>query len=261
MMMYYYLYALGGKGESPVRIAVCDDSRTEREQFINALHGWDPTRQPECFFSGAALLEAAKQAPPFDIVFLDIYMPGENGVDIAGQLRRLSPKTGIVFVTTSREHAVDAFSLQALHYLVKPVTTQGVVEAFRRLTQLHGRQRPMVTFSTGRGSHTVYLDEISYLQSRDHAVDIYLTGGRHLRLWATLTELEQKLNDSFLKLNRSTLVNMEQIEQMGADSCILRDGTRLEFTRRDRSAIRGAYDNFLFARLSARRSFEMGVRK
>lgn len=244
-----------------MRIAICDDSQREQEQFIKALHGWDPTRQPECFLTGAALLEAAKQEPPFDIVFLDIYMPDENGVDIAGELQKVSPETGIVFVTTSQEHAVAAFSLQALHYLVKPVTTEGIVESFRRLTQLRQRQRPMATFATGWGSSTVYLDEIYYLQSMDHAVDIYLTGSRQLRVWATLTELEQKLNDSFLKLNRSTIVNMEQIEQMGVDSCILRNGTRLEFTRRDRTTIRAAYDNFLFARLSGRRSFGMGVRE
>lgn len=244
-----------------MRIAICDDSQREQEQFIKALHGWDPTRQPDCFLTGAALLEAAKQEPPFDIVFLDIYMPGENGVEIAGELQKVSPETGIVFVTTSQEHAVDAFSLHALHYLVKPVTRSGIVEVFRRLTQLRQRQRPMAAFPTGRGSSTVYLDEIYYLQSMDHAVDIYLTGNRQLRVWATLTELEQKLNDNYLKLNRSTIVNMEQIEQMGADSCILRDGTRLEFTRRDRNTIRAAYDNFLFARLSGRCSFGTGVRE
>ena len=241
-----------------MRIALCDDSPREQEQFVRALHGWDPTRQPECFLTGAALLDAAKLGPPFDIAFLDIYMPDENGVDIAAELRKVSPETGIVFVTTGREHAVDAFSLQALHYLVKPVTTEGVVEAFRRLTQLRQRQRPVATFSTGRGSTTVYLDEICYLQSMDHAVDIYLTGGRQLRVWAALSELERKLNASFLKLNRSTVVNMEHIEQMGADSCMLRNGVRLEMARRDRTAIRAAYDNFLFARLSERCGFGTG---
>lgn len=243
-----------------MRIAICDDSQSEQEQFIKALHGWDPTRQPERFMTGAVLLEAAKQEPHFDIAFLDIYMPGENGVEIAAELQKVSPETGIVFITTSQEHAVDAFSLQALHYLVKLVTTEGIVEAFRRLTQLRERQRPMAAFPTGRGSSTVYLDEIYYLQSMNHAVDIYLTGSRQFRVWATLTELEQKLNDSFLKLSRSTIVNMEQIEQMDVDSCILRNGTRLEFTRRDRNTIRAAYDDFLFARLSGRRTFGTGVR-
>lgn len=70
-----------------------------------------------------------------------------------------------------------------------------------------------------------------------------------------MSTLEQKLNDSFLRLIRSTIVNMEQIEQMGIMGCIMRDGARLEFTRRDRAAIRTAYDNFLFARLSDRHPF------
>ena len=240
-----------------MRIAICDDEQKSWEQLITALHGWDPTRQPECFSSGAAFLEAARDPNQeyFDIVFLDIYMPGENGVDIAGELQRLSPKTGIVFVTTSREHAVDAFSLQALHYLVKPVTTEGVVEAFRRLTQLKSRQRPSITLTAGHDSHTVYLDEIGYIQSANHATEVFLTGGRRIRVWKPLHELEPKLGKQFLKINRGAVVNMEQIEQMGLDSCMLRDGTRLEFTRRERGAIRAAYDNYLFSRLSQRKGF------
>lgn len=243
-----------------MRIAICDDCQREQEQLIKALHGWDPTRRPECFVTGTDLLEAAKQEPTFDIVFMDIYMQGENGVEVAGLLKQLSPETGIVFVTTSEEHAVEAFSLQALHYLVKPVTTEGIVEAFRRLTQFQSTRRPMVSFTTRRGSHVVYMDEIYYLKSMDHAVDIYLTGGRQLRLWIPLMEAEQKLNENFLKLNRSTIANMEQIEQMGTRDCVMRDGTRLEFARRDRTAIRAAYDNFLFARLSGRIAFGTGVR-
>ena len=238
-----------------MRIAICDDDQREQELFAKAFHGWDPTRLQECFLDGASLLEAAKKVPHFDIVFLDIYLSGENGVEIAGALQNISPDTCVVFVTTSEEHAVEAFYLQALHYLVKPVTTEGIAESFRRLAQFRSRQRPVATFTTGRGSHTVYLDEIYYLQSMDHAVDIYLTGGRKLRVWAALTELHQRLNDNFLKLNRSTIVNMEQIEQMGTVDCIMRNGARQEFTRRDRNAIRTAYDNFLFARLSGKQEF------
>ena len=91
-----------------MRIAICDDSHSEQEQFIKALHGWDASRTPERFSDGASFLAAAKETPHFDIVFLDIYMPGENGVDIGKELQKLSPETGIVFVTTSEEHAVDA---------------------------------------------------------------------------------------------------------------------------------------------------------
>ena len=126
-----------------MRIAICDDNRREREEVINAIRNWDP-HAARSAFRRSPLLTSAKKSPGFDIAFLDIYMPDENGVDIAEQLLQISPQTGIVFVTTGLDHAVSAFSLHALHYLVKPVTTEGVVEAFRRLSKLQSKPRPMI---------------------------------------------------------------------------------------------------------------------
>ena len=238
-----------------MRIAVCDDDLREQEQLEQALRGWDPTRRAEKYFDGASLLEAARSVPAFDIVFLDIYMPGENGMDVARALREISPETGIAFVTTSREHAVEAFSLHALHYLVKPVTTAGVVEAFRRLTELRGKRRETISFTVGANRHTVFLDQISLLENDDHAVNVSLSDGRRLKVWTSFGELEQKLNGSFLRINRGIIVNMDYIAQMGADTCILRDGSRLPIAVRQSTAIRAAYDDYVFDQLSRRKGF------
>lgn len=186
-----------------LRIAICEDDMGEMKKFVDALHGWDPTRQVECFTDGNSFLEAAKGIESFSIVFLDIYLPGENGMDIARELQKISPETGIVFVTTSTEHAVDAFSLHALHYLVKPITTEGIVEAFRRLTLLTTRWRPMLRLTVGWESHNIYLDEIYYLQSVNHAIEVHLTNGRLLKVWTTLGELEQKIS---LKKKRFSVI-------------------------------------------------------
>ncbi|MCD7765292.1 MAG: response regulator, partial [Lachnospiraceae bacterium] len=175
-----------------MRIAVCDDSIREQEQLLAAIRGYDPTRKPECFVSGKDLLEAAAKEPPFDIVFLDIYMPGENGVEIAESLCEVSPSTGIVFVTTSTDHAVDAFSVHALHYLVKPVTGDGVTEAFQRLSEKRKVNRARITLNSGTSSYSVFRDEITYIQSVGHAKEIHLTGGRMIRVWMLMEELEPK---------------------------------------------------------------------
>lgn len=238
-----------------MRIAVCDDDLEEQEQFERALQGWDPARSAEKFLDGASLLRAAGRTPCFDIVFLDIYMPGENGVDVARRLREISPDTGIAFVTTSREHAVEAFSLEALHYLVKPVTTENVVEAFRRLTGIRSRCRKNITFTVGADRHTVFQDQICLLESDNHAVNVLLSDGRRLKVWMPFSEIEQKLDESFLKINRGILVNMDYIVQMGMDTCVLLDGSRLPIAVRQSSAIRAAYDNYVFDRLSRRKGF------
>lgn len=238
-----------------MRIAVCDDDLREQEQFEMALQGWDPTRKAEKFLNGASLLKAAKSAPAFDIVFLDIYMPGESGLDIAKQLQEISPETGIAFVTTSSEHAVEAFSLHALHYLVKPVTTEGVVEAFRRLTELRGKRRDLISFTLGASRYTFFLDQISLLENEDHAVNISLADGRRLKVWMSFGEIEQKLSGSFLRVNRGIIVNMDYIAQMGTDTCILRDGSRLPIAVRQSAAIRAAYDDYVFDRLARQKSY------
>lgn len=233
-----------------MRIAVCDDDLKEQEQLEEALRAWDPSRGAENFFNGSSLMEAAGKLPPFDIVFLDIYMPGENGMDIARALKNISPETEIVFVTTSEDHAVSAFSLDALHYLVKPVTTEGIVASFRRLAEVRARQRETLSFSVGGDTYTVLLSQICSLISRNHVVEVSLDDGRQLRPRTPLYKLEQKLGGNFLKINRGVIVNMDHIERMGTDCCTLRTGSQLYLAARERNVIRAAYSDYLLDRLS-----------
>lgn len=233
-----------------MRIAVCEDEEREREQLLQVLKACEPDQDAECFPNGASLLKAAEKQPFFDIAFLDIYLPGENGVSIAKTLRAQSPDTAIVFCTSSTEYAVDAFSLYALHYLVKPVTEQGVSEVFRRLKDVHVRKRETITITSKRMSHTVYLDQICCLESFQHAVEITLADGQKLKVWGSLSELESKLGRKFLKINRGILVNMDQIAQMAANTCVLQNGARLPVKARNSAVIRAAYDNYIFEQLS-----------
>ena len=235
-----------------MRIAVCDDDLREQEQLDEAIQKWDPTRRTEKFFDRSSLLEAAKIPPAFDVAFLDVYLPGENGVDIAGELRKISPETAIVFVTTSEDHAVSAFSLGALHYLVKPVTADGIVEVFRRLAELRTRQRETLSFSVGGDVCTVFLSQICSLESGNHAVEVSLDDGRRLKTRTPLYELEQRAGKRFLKINRGVIVNMDHIERMGTDCCVLRNGSRFFLAVRERSAICAAYSDYLLDRFSRR---------
>ncbi len=242
-----------------MRIAVCDDDPKEQEQLCEVLREWDPMQHAEKYPSGSSLLEEASRVPHFDIVFLDIYMPGESGIDIARELRERSPETGIAFVTTSKEHAVDAFSLHALHYLVKPVTAEGAAETFRRLAEIRSKERKKISLVVGPDRYTVFQDQICFLENDNHAVIISLADGRRLKVWVPLGEIERKLEGNFLRINRGIIVNMDYIVQMGTDTCILRDGSRLPITIRRSAAIRAAYDNYVFDLLSQRKDLNGGV--
>ena len=236
-----------------MRIAVLDDDRQETEALEEALRGWDPTRRAECFADGAALLAAAKVQPPFTVAFIDIYLPKENGVEIAKELAAISPKTDIVFVTTSREHAVQAFEVGAVHYLVKPVTTEGIREAFSRIAAKWAKPRPILSVKVGKALRSEFLENIVGISSRDHAVEIALASGETFIVNCGSSELLPQLDERFLKLRRGFLVNMEYIANMGAEGCTLRNGEEVLFSRKERISIREAYNRWVFSRLAERR--------
>ncbi len=238
-----------------MRIAVCDDDIREQKKFEEALRDWDPSRRAEKFSCGTALLEAAKVSPHFDIVFLDIYLPPENGIEIAKKLHEISPETGIVFVTVSRDFAVDAFSVYAMHYIVKPVTTEGIAEAFRRIAEYRFVYRERITLTFGMERHTIFLDQICILESDDHIVNISLADGEKLRVRMSFCDLEKKMNKNFLKINRGILVNMDYIMKMSKNTCVMQNGIRLPITIRKSAGIRATYDNYVFERLSQRKGF------
>ncbi len=233
-----------------MRIAVCDDDKQEILDITGAIAQWDPTRVPECFTTGEELIKAAVMTPHFSIVFLDIYFPKDNGMDIARQLMQISPDTEIVFVTTSSEFAVDAFSIHALHYLIKPVTVENVREAFYRLTQRCDISEPALSISVGRSIRRIYLKNICVVQSINHATEIYLAHGESVKVWISLEEISAGLDERFLKIQRGIIVNMSYIEQMGSDSCILRDGTKLLLSRKEKKAIRDTYTEYAFRNIS-----------
>lgn len=235
-----------------MRIAICDDDMQEQKLLIDALHGWDPTRNAECFIDGESLLLAAKTQPPFTIVFLDIYMPGIDGMETAKRLTEISPQTGIVFVTTSTDHAIEAYSLKAVHYLVKPVTTAGVREAFSRIQHTLAL-RNVISVKVGRDVQMIYTDEIMTLQSANHQTDIILKSGRVISTYTQLGELKEKLDDSFLQIQRGLVVNMECIECMQSDSFMLRNGQKLLMSRKEKNSIRETFNDFVFRRLEQQR--------
>ncbi|MBQ2777233.1 MAG: response regulator transcription factor, partial [Peptococcaceae bacterium] len=109
-----------------LRIAVCDDeqlyldkTRAMLEQYA-AEHNVEITA--EAFVNSSALLDSIEAGERHDIYLLDIYMPGVSGMSVATDLRSKGVRSPIIFLTSSTEHAVEAFGVDATHYLLKPYT-------------------------------------------------------------------------------------------------------------------------------------------
>ena len=111
-----------------MRIAVLDDDLDEVFKLHEMIFHISGNYRVDRFTEGKDLLKEVESGAVYDLLFCDVYMKGENGIEIAKQMKTLCPQTPVAFITSSREHAVDAFSVDAVHYLVKPVTQEAEVE-------------------------------------------------------------------------------------------------------------------------------------
>ncbi len=233
-----------------MRIAICDDDKQECAGLLESIQNCHPdNRTAEIFTDGTAFLDAAQQVPHFTVVFLDIYMPGGNGIDIAKKMQQISPETNIVFITTSTQHAVEAFSLEALHYLVKPVSKEQIREVFQRIQRIQSRVRPCFSVKVGYSKQMLYFDEVAMITSCDHTIEIRLFNGRSIKTREVLSKILLKLDSSFIQLQRGIIVNMEFIEWMQYEQCVLRNGQTVLLSRKERAKINKMYDDYIFKRM------------
>jgi len=246
----------GGKQAADLKIAICDDIARDAEairvcagEFMQAAGvccGFD------IFSSGEALLDRIKaEKVRYDLCFVDVLMNGINGIETASAVKTVLPDCKIVFVTNSLEYAVDAFSLNALHYLVKPITKEQIAEVFRRCTsQL---PKPYITVFDGTDQVKVFLDSILYLESTHdinaHSNTQIITESCRITARKSLSEVEKLVGENFLKLHRGLIVNMDFIRQMGMDRCVLKNGAEEVLSRSARGEIRERYKSYLSNRI------------
>lgn len=222
-----------------MQIALCDDE----ERQIDALEGFLRAYEAEHglnlkltrFSSGEALLAAPVE---FSIVFMDIYLDGLLGTET---IRRLGREAQVVFITTSREHAIEAFSLGAVHYLMKPVEQAAVWEAMDRcLARLGTNAGPVLHIQTSHGSVPISAAQITYIEVFDKLCVVHMVKQQFQTYTALNTLFEQLDGNRFLRPQRSFVVNMEFIGSFLSSKLILKDGTEISLSRNNRAEPEGS---------------------
>ena len=232
-----------------LKIAICDDEpkdlKTLRAQLLEAAQELGLECCCDLFSSAAEFLAGAEDGQKvYDIALLDIYMEPISGLEAAKRLHCASPLTGLVFVTSSRLHAVEAFDLDALHYLVKPTDSGQLKNMLERYLK-KSRRKKSLEIRIGRDPVRLELDSIQYLESARNGTDIHTAGGM-LHTSIPTGTLAQNLGNDFLKIQRGFIVNMHFIDRIASDSCVLKNDLTILLSRKDRKAIRTAYREFIF---------------
>lgn len=181
----------------------------------------------------------------FDLIFIDQYMDRLSGMDTARKIRTTDPLTALVFVTTSREHAVDSYGVRASGYLVKPFT----YEAFESMMDLAGMENIRAARFFQLEDEKILLREILWCDRDGHYTQIHTEKRGVLRFRAPFAELEEILSayTQFLTCYRGCVVNLERVDRIGdTDAFLLDSGETIMFSQRDRKKIESAYHAWLF---------------
>ncbi len=197
----------------PLRLLIVDDeplARVRLRMLLAECGVPDAAEIPEA--ANATQAWALLQQNVFDVVLLDIHMPGMDGLTLAQQLATLPQAPAVVFVTAYPEHAVDAFELDAVDYLTKPVRRERLVHALEKATAWLAQQRapaegaPVFLLITDRGrTERVPLDEVVYVKAELKYLTVRTPQRSHI-LDGSLNDLEADHPEHWLRIHRNALV-------------------------------------------------------
>lgn len=191
-----------------IDVLVADDEQPARDELAHLLRGDARVGEIVVASSGAqALRELTERVVA--IAFLDIHMPGLNGMDLARSLAGLTTTPAVVFVTADEARAVDAFDVRAVDYLLKPVRVDRLRRAIDRVAELGGAAVPqgdeVLTVTVGSSVRFVQRSEVRWVQAQGDYSRLHTVEGGHL-VRIPISELEQRWADAgFVRVHRSYL--------------------------------------------------------
>ena len=232
-----------------LRIGICDDKQEDID-WIEGLAAGFSAEHPEMpvqiqvYKSPYDLLDDIEKTGGFDLYLLDILMPHMTGVDLARWIRKRGERAEILFLTVSREYAVDAFAVKAAGYLIKPVRKadfdEAVLDCIRRLSP---QSNPALMLKSKDGLHRVLLHELVCIESFNHNQLCILSDGSTLETAVTLAEMMEELKEYpvFVRPHRAYIVNMDFIHRLTAYELLLTNGKRIPVPQSGYSKLKHAY--------------------
>ena len=232
-----------------IHIAICDDSKQER-QILAALFKRYQELHATPLQNGFSLLDAIDQGKRFDITILDILMPGENGIEIARNIRASGTDTEIIFLTSSPEYAVDSYEVKAQNYLLKPVTEEKFFASIDSiLAELDEKDTAsFIIYTTEKQYSRIRVSSLVYGEVTHRTITLHLADQTMISAVMTFTEFQDilKAYPDFIYPHRSYAVNMNYIQYVTKSDIILTDGQKIPLSRNNYTKISEQFLNFAY---------------
>ena len=230
-------------------IALCDDEVSELKKAEQMLSGYKEKHsakniRTDYFKSAKELLEKVREGYMPDLLLLDIYMPDKMGIEAARELRDMGNKSRIVFLTTSKEHALEAYGVNAVQYLVKPVAEPMLFPLLDRLLEEIERERKKYLVLRVKGrTQRVAVDDIVYCEAQGKTQCLHLADDTQCMLRVTMAEIYGLLSGypEFVRVGIAYIVNLGYIDSLNAQDISLNSGLKIHLPRGAYKALKEQY--------------------
>lgn len=236
-----------------IKICICDDRIGELE-YLYDLVGQFAKENPEYamntrkFQSAYDLLDCIEADCSFDIFFLDILLPHINGIELAKKIRQRKEPCEIIFVTVSREYAIDAFGVNASDYIVKPIEKEAFDKILGETIQkLEIRDTKPLIIKVKGGMRKIATTDILSIESFNRKRVLTLLN-EQIETGMTLAALFELLQEDsrFFMPHRAYIVNLEHVSGIMGNEVLMKDGQRIPISRNCSKDLKEAYLKFLF---------------
>lgn len=203
------------------KIAICDDEQHQTEHMTSIASAWGKRYGHTCdirtFPSAEAFLFAYEDDNTYDILLLDVEMRDISGIDLAKRIRRENSRAEIIFITSHFEFVGEGYEVDALHYLIKPVSEDKLMQVLSKAAEKLSVEPPSVVITCEGETIKLYEEDILYIESFLHYIVIH-TKDREYKIKESISAFEEKLSDDFYRIHRSYLVSLKAVTRISRTS-------------------------------------------
>lgn len=246
-----------------VQIALCDDEAAELTKTEKILDEYEQKHADmnfiiERFENPDGLLLRIREGRYLPhLIFMDIYMPAETGesaplgIEAARRLRDMNVRAKLVFLTTSREHALEAFDVEAFQYLPKPVQPDRLFSLLDRFREEAGKEREQYILLNVEGMlKKISLEDIVYCEAQGKCQYICMKDGTNVQQNLTMTKIYEMCSacQAFVKVGVSYIVSLKHIASMNAQEILMDNGHKIYLPRGTYRILREQYFDYYCGR-------------
>ncbi len=227
-----------------MKIAICDDESSIRKilkakiQKYYFSHSIDFSI--DCYVSGNELLQ--QQLDEIDVLFLDVDMPGLNGMETAGEIRKTNKSMLIIFLTAYKEFVFESFKVDTFRYLVKPLKDAELAEVLQAVQdKLYADDDKYLVFQFLNENYNIKYSDILYIEGMRDKIWIHCKDGTYRWRGALKNLMDMLAEHGFFQVHRSYIINMDKIQKYSSQSVQMVNGEEVPISRYKLDAFKEEY--------------------